>query len=36
MFTDRFRRDFGHCTDYGNTLIAENVVQTLEELTGTK
>ena len=33
IFRDQFAGEFGHCTDYGNTLIAENVAKTLMELT---
>jgi hypothetical protein len=29
----KYAGDFGHCTDYGNTLIAENVAKTLTDLT---
>ena len=32
IFVDRFAGDFGHCTDFGNTMIAENVVKSLEKL----
>ena len=32
LFIDQFAGDFGHCTDLGNTLIAENVVNTLENI----
>ena len=32
IFNDQFAGDFGHCTDLGNTLIAENVVHTLEKM----
>ena len=32
LFNDQFAGDFGHCTDLGNTLIAENVVHTLEKI----
>ncbi len=32
LFVDLFAGDFGHCTDLGNTLIAENVVDTLEKI----
>ena len=36
IFQDRFAGDFGHCTDLGNTLIAENVVKTLENILNLK
>lgn len=29
IFRDRFAGDFGHCTDYGNRLIAENVAEAI-------
>jgi len=32
IFIDQFAGDFGHCTEYGNTLIAENVAKTLIDL----
>ncbi len=32
IFVDQFGGDFGHCTDYGNTLIAENVAENLLKL----
>ena len=32
LFVDQFAMDFGHCTDLGNTLIANNVVNTLEKI----
>jgi len=32
IFVDRFAGDFGHCTDLGNTLIAENVAETILKL----
>lgn len=32
IFTDRFAGDFGHCTELGNTLIAENVAETILKL----
>ena len=32
LFVDQFAGDFGHCTDLGNTIIAENVVKTLENI----
>ncbi|MCR4662617.1 MAG: hypothetical protein K5622_01860, partial [Endomicrobiaceae bacterium] len=32
IFNDRFAGDFGHCTDLGNTLIAENVAETILNL----
>ena len=32
IFSDQFAGDFGHCTNLGNTLIAENVVNTLENI----
>lgn len=33
IFMDQFAGDFGHCINLGNTMIAENIVETLEELT---
>ncbi|MBR3627272.1 MAG: hypothetical protein IKN42_00320, partial [Elusimicrobia bacterium] len=36
LFIDQFAGDFGHCTDLGNTLIAENVVNTLENILNLK
>lgn len=36
LFADQFAGDFGHCTDLGNTLIAENVVHTLETILNLK
>ena len=32
LFIDQYGGDFGHCTDLGNTLIAENAVNTLEKI----
>lgn len=32
IFMDQFAGDFGHCTDLGNTIIAENIVKTLENI----
>lgn len=32
IFNDRFAGDFGHCTELGNTLIAENVAETILKL----
>lgn len=32
IFFDQFSGDFGHCIDLGNTMIAENIVKTLEKL----
>ena len=32
IFSDQFAADFGHCTNLGNTLIAKNVVNTLEKI----
>ncbi len=32
IFNDRFAGDFGHCTNLGNTLIAENVAETILKL----
>ncbi|MDD2524196.1 MAG: hypothetical protein PHT81_05060 [Endomicrobiaceae bacterium] len=32
IFVDMFGGSFGHCTDFGNTLIAENVAKTIEEI----
>ena len=31
IFKDQFAGDFGHCTDLGNTMIAENLVKKLEK-----
>ncbi len=36
LFVDQFAGDFGHCTDLGNTLIAKNVVNTLEKILNLK
>lgn len=36
LFIDQFAGDFGHCTDLGNTMIAENVVKTLENILNLK
>ncbi len=36
LFVDQFAGDFGHCTDLGNTLIANNVVNTLEKILNLK
>ena len=36
IFKDQFAGDFGHCTDLGNTMIAENVVNTLEKILNLK
>jgi len=33
IFSDRFGGDFGHCTDLGNQLIAENAAQTIIKMT---
>jgi hypothetical protein len=33
LFVDQFAGDFGHCTDYGNVLIAEMLADNLLELT---
>ncbi len=33
VFRDQYGGDFGHCTNYGNTLIAQNVAKTLTDLT---
>jgi hypothetical protein len=33
IFQDMFKGTFGHCTDLGNTLIAENVAENIEKLT---
>lgn len=33
-FTDRFAGDFGHCTPYGNKLIAQNLAQTILDQLG--
>ena len=32
LFTDQFGGDFGHCTNLGNTMIAENIISILEKL----
>jgi len=32
IFKDQFAGDFGHCTGLGNTTIAENLINSLEEL----
>jgi len=32
IFTDMFAGSFGHCTDFGNTLIAENAAKAIEEI----
>ena len=32
IFSDQFAGDFGHCTNLGNTMIAENIVKTLENI----
>ena len=32
LFTDQFGGDFGHCTNLGNTMIAENIINILEKL----
>ena len=31
IFTDNFASDFGHCTEYGNQLIANNVYSSLDK-----
>ena len=36
IFNDQFAGDFGHCTELGNTMIAENIVNTLEKLINKK
>jgi hypothetical protein len=36
LFNDQFAGDFGHCTNLGNTMIAENVVKTLENILNLK
>lgn len=36
IFNDQFAGDFGHCTELGNTMIAENIVNTLENLINKK
>ena len=36
LFIDQFAGDFGHCTDLGNTMIAENIVNTLENILNLK
>ena len=36
FFKDQTAGDFGHCTDLGNTMIAENVVKTLEDILNLK
>lgn len=32
IFTDRFAGDFGHCTELGNRILAENIAAKLEEV----
>lgn len=32
IFYDQFAGDYGHCLGFGNTMIADNVVKTLEDL----
>ena len=32
IFRDMFAGTFGHCTEFGNTLIAENVAETILKL----
>lgn len=36
FFKDQTAGDFGHCTDLGNTMIAENAVKTLEDILNLK
>ena len=36
LFVDQFAGDFGHCTDLGNEMIAENIVNTLENMLNLK
>ncbi|MBR3628840.1 MAG: hypothetical protein IKN42_08385 [Elusimicrobia bacterium] len=36
LFTDTFAGSFGHCTDLGNTMIAENVGKVILEITNNK
>ena len=36
IFVDQFAGDFGHCTNLGNTMIAENIVKTLENMLNLK
>ena len=36
LFIDQFAMDFGHCSDLGNTMIAENIVNTLEKILNLK
>jgi hypothetical protein len=36
IFKDQSSGDFGHCTDLGNTMIAENVVNTLQKILNLK
>ena len=36
LFTDAFADTFGHCTDLGNTIIAENVGNVILNLTNQK
>lgn len=31
IFIDRFGGDFGHCTDFGNQILAEQISETLLE-----
>lgn len=32
IFQDQFAGDFGHCTDFGNKIIAENIADVLEKI----
>ena len=36
IFEDQFAGDFGHCTDLGNTMIAENIINSLERMLNLK
>ena len=36
IFDDQFAGDFGHCTDLGNTMIAENIINSLERMLNLK
>jgi hypothetical protein len=32
IFTDNFAGDFGHCTQEGNRLLAQNIANTIKEI----
>ena len=36
IFEDQFAGDSGHCTKLGNTMIAKNIVKTLEKMLNLK